>query len=114
MLADQLGAVVIAAVSAGGTILVAWLKLRGDSQASLPAAYQGLLTEVKDWTRQQLEQRDKQIEVLQHDVEELQQAVKTWKSKFRSAVRYIHQLRGAVGDRARMPPPPPDIEGDLE
>ncbi len=112
-LSEHWGAILIAVISAAGTILVTLLKIRGDSEASIPSAYQGLVQEMKSWTSLQLEQRDRRIEELQHDVEQLQEAVKTWKTKFKTAADYIRQVLVAE-DRARLPPVPESIRDDVE
>ena len=41
-LSEHWGAILIAVISAAGTILVTLLKIRGDSEASIPSAYQGV------------------------------------------------------------------------
>ena len=113
MLTDSLGAILIAVVSAAGSALVAWLKLRGDKSASVPAAYQALLADVKAWTGRQLAERDRKIEHLESDVEELKTAVATWRGKFQSAVNYIRALYETVDDRIPIPTPPNEIREDL-
>lgn len=105
MLTESLGAILIAVISAAGSALVAWLKLRGDKTASVPVAYQAL-ADVKEWTGQQLAERDRKIEHLESDVEELKTAVATWRGKFQSAVHYIRALYETVDDRIPCRPRP--------
>ena len=110
---ESLGAILIAVISATGSALVAWLKLRGDKTASVPVAYQAPLADVKEWTGQQLAERDRKIEHLESDVEELKTAVATWRGKFQSAVHYIRALYETVDDRIPLPAPPTEIREDI-
>ena len=109
ILADHWAPIVIAVISGAGTVLVTMVKIKGDKSASLPEAYQGLVQEMKSWTSTQLEQRDREIESLKHDVGELREAVRLWQGKFREAVHYIRSLRAASRDRNALPPVPESL-----
>lgn len=110
---DHLGAILIAVVSAAGTVLVTLLKARGDKSMSIPDHYQGLMQEMKGWTTLQLEGQGRQIKNLQNDVSELRQEVRTWKSKFRDSMSYIRALIPLVRDRDDVPPMPESLRDDL-
>lgn len=79
---DHVGAILIAVVSAAGTVLVTLLKARGDKSMSIPDHYQGLMQEMKGWTTTQLEQRDRQLEQQGNRIENLERELRTWKDKF--------------------------------
>lgn len=113
-LADHWAPIVIAIISGAGTVLVTLLKIRGDSEASIPSAYQGLVQEMKSWTSLQLEQRDREIEGLKYDVGELKEAVRLWQGKFREAVAYIRSLRSSSRDRDELPPVPESLRDDID
>lgn len=125
---DHVGAILIAVVSAAGTVLVTLLKARGDKSMSVPGQYQGLMQEVKDWANLQLEQRDRTIESLRNDdkerdqridqlesrVDSLQDEVRKWKRKFFLAVEYIRIIRRSVENRDLLPPVPDHLRDDID
>lgn len=117
---DHLGAILIAVVSAAGTVLVTLLKARGDKSMSIPDQYASLMQEMKGWTTTQLEQRDRQLEQqggtikeLRRDVSELQDEVQTWRRKFFLAVEYIRIIRRSVENRDSLPPVPDHLRDDI-
>lgn len=114
ILADHWAPILIAVISGAGTVLVTMLKIKGDRSTSIPEAYQGLVQEMKAWTSTQLEQRDREIESLKHDVGELREAVRLWQGKFREAVAYIRRLRAASPDREAIPPVPESLRDDVD
>ena len=114
ILADHWAPIVIAVISGAGTVLVTMVKIKGDKSVSLPEAYQGLVQEMKSWTSTQLEQRDREIEGLKHDVGELREAVRLWQGKFREAMAYIRRLRAESPDHRALPPVPDSLRDDID
>lgn len=112
-LAGSWGPILIAVVSAAGTILVTLLKARGDKSMSIPDHYQGLMQEMKGWTTTQLEQRDRQLEQQGNRVENLERELRTWKDKFWVAIEHIRVLRSPNRDRDVLPPVPDELRDDI-
>lgn len=110
---DHLGAILIAVVSAAGTVLVTLLKSRGDKSMSVPDHYQGLMQEMKGWTSLQLEQRDRQLEQQGNRIENLERELRTWKDKFWVAIEHIRVLRSPNRDRDSLPPVPESLRDDI-
>ena len=112
-LANNWGPILIALVSAAGTVLVTLLKSRGDKSMSIPDHYQGLMNEIKGWTTLQLEQRDRTIEQQGNRIENLERELRTWKDKFWIAIEHIRVLRSPNRDRDVLPPVPESLRDDI-
>lgn len=112
-LASSWGPILIAVVSAAGTVLVTLLKARGDKSMSVPDHYQGLMQEMKEWTTLQLEQRDRQLEQQGNRIENLERELRTWKDKFWVAIEHIRVLRSPNRDRDVLPPVPESLRDDI-
>lgn len=110
---DHLGAILIAVVSAAGTVLVTLLKARGDKSMSIPDQYASLTQEIRGWTTTQLEQRDRQLEQQGDRIENLERELRTWKDKFWVAIEHIRVLRSPNRDRDVLPPVPESLRDDI-
>lgn len=108
-----LSGVFVAAV--GG--LFTWLGQKTTAKAQTNNArgpeWKAFTEEVKDWTKEQLAERDAKIDRLQEEVDKLREKLEVWKSRYYIAVQYIRSIHVRYPDSLEHLPIPEELEQDF-
>lgn len=117
-LLTAVGTVVVGAVGAMSTVLGQRVSARSQEKAteisSRADEWQALFDEMKEWTSERLEERDKQIDCLRQEVESMQGRFQTLQTKYRAALRLLTQWMRAHPETAESLKMPKEIETDLK
>lgn len=62
---DALATIIVALITAAGAYLGVRIKAQSDKAAAEPASWQSLTSEMKEFFREQLEERDRRIDALE-------------------------------------------------
>lgn len=96
-----------------------WITSRGAKEQSVSEQYKALVDDIQEWTETRLAERDARIDELREEtavlrtaVARLEDDVRSWRERYRTAVEHITTLRSLV-PVARRPPVPEELRGDL-
>lgn len=69
-----------------------WTKTKGDKDVADKPDWNAFTDRIQDWTEQRLAERDKKIDRLESDVQELRTEVSSLRRKYNAAVDFIRRV----------------------
>lgn len=113
-----IGAVLVGAVGAFSTVVGQRVSARSQEKSAEITGradeWQKLFDEMKEWTQERLEERDKQIEGLRQEVSSMRGRFEDLQAKYRSALRLLAQWMDRHPDTAGELSVPKDVKEDLD
>lgn len=116
---ESLTASVMNFILGGGLVaLIGFLGTKATAKAQKESAeisakgpeWQAYVDEMKDWTSKQLKERDDMIARLQDQLNQIQEKLDLWRTRYYAAVHYIRELHLAYpGAREKYP-----VQDELE
>lgn len=75
--------------------------------------WQAYVQEMKDWTSKQLKERNEMIARLQDQLNQIQEKLDLWRTRYYAAVHYIRELHLAYPGAREKYPVPDELEQDF-
>ncbi|CAB0557849.1 hypothetical protein FRC0095_01473 [Corynebacterium diphtheriae] len=108
-----LGGGLVALIGLLGTKATAKAQKESAEISAKGPEWQAYVDEMKDWTSKQLKERDDMIARLQDQLNQIQEKLDLWRTRYYAAVHYIRELHLAYSGAREKYPVPDELEQDF-
>ena len=112
-----LATIIVAIIGVVGTVIGSHLTEKSQkNKAELETRgpeWEAFTKSIREWTKEQLESRDKSISEMREEIAELRDTLEVWKSRYFVAVNHIRQWRLRHPESVDALPIPDELENDF-
>lgn len=110
------GAVITGLFGVVTAFLTAYFAVKQRRPEQKTADWSSFTREMREWTEDQLQERDRRIEEIRQELETVKLSLAELRIKYRAAIDYVRYLVGMLRqhrDPSEINPPPPEISEDV-
>ena len=112
-----LATIIVAVIGVAGTVIGSVLteknqKKKAELEARGPE-WESFTNSIREWTNEQLKERDKSIAEMRGEIAELRDKLEVWKSRYFIAVNHIRKWRLRHPESVADMPIPDELENDF-